>query len=242
MAENLKLKAIFSEFQKSLDTEQERREIIRTICREIDQLSREITTILQAIHHSEQAIPQACLKARELFAKTNEGYQKLVAAVPPTDYYKYQDHWRFTTQRYCFLVALVIWLETGIMATHATIAEVLGISAVESKIGFHLDIEDYLVGILQLCSELSRLAVNAVTRGDYNTPQQISKFVLEVNAGFRLLNLKNDHLRKRFDVLKYDVKKIEEVVYDLSIRGLLPRTEAAPEAGGAGAEAAGNEV
>ena len=43
---------------------------------------------------------------------------------------------------------------------------------------------------------------------------------------FRLLNLKNDHLRKRFDALKYDVKKIEEVVYDLSIRGLLPKIEA----------------
>lgn len=42
----------------------------------------------------------------------------------------------------------------------------------------------------------------------------------ELNAGFRLLNLKNDMLRKRFDALKYDVKKIEEVVYDLSIRGL----------------------
>lgn len=51
---------------------------------------------------------------------------------------------------------------------------------------------------------------------------EISKFVGDLNAGFRLLNLKNDSLRKRFDALKYDVKKIEEVVYDLSIRGLKP--------------------
>lgn len=59
-----------------------------------------------------------------------------------------------------------------------------------------------------------------MTIGDYQRPLQISKFVAELNAGFRLLNLKNDSLRKRFDSLKYDVKKIEEVVYDLSIRGL----------------------
>ncbi len=45
-------------------------------------------------------------------------------------------------------------------------------------------------------------------------------------GGFRLLNLKNDSLRKRFDALKYDVKKIEEVVYDLSIRGLRNRSVA----------------
>ena len=49
---------------------------------------------------------------------------------------------------------------------------------------------------------------------------KISSFVSELDTAFRLLNLKNDFLRKRFDGLKYDVKKIEEVVYDLTIRGL----------------------
>ena len=42
----------------------------------------------------------------------------------------------------------------------------------------------------------------------------------ELDSGFRLLNLKNDNLRKRFDGLKYDIKKVEEVVYDITIRGL----------------------
>jgi hypothetical protein len=49
-------------------------------------------------------------------------------------------------------------------------------------------------------------------------------FLFDFIGGFRLLNLKNDSLRKRFDALKYDVKKIEEVVYDLSIRGLRCRS------------------
>ena len=43
----------------------------------------------------------------------------------------------------------------------------------------------------------------------------------------RLLNLKNDGLRKKFDGIKYDLKKVEEVVYDLSIRGLNKPAEAA---------------
>jgi thiamine pyrophosphokinase len=66
----------------------------------------------------------------------------------------------------------------------------------------------------------SRFAVNSVTCSNYSWPMQISQFVNQLNAGFRLLNFKNDSLRKRFDGLKYDLKKIEEVVYDLSIRGL----------------------
>ena len=70
--------------------------------------------------------------------------------------------------------------------------------------------------------------MNSVTNGNYDRPLQISKFVAEINAGFRVLNLKNDSLRKRFDALKYDVKKIEEVVYDLSIRGLKPGAKSEP--------------
>ena len=66
------------------------------------------------------------------------------------------------------------------------------------------------------------MAVNAVTAGDYGRPVRIAKFIAELDAGFRLLNLKNDHLRKKFDGLKYDLKKVEEVVYDLTIRGLKP--------------------
>lgn len=86
--------------------------------------------------------------------------------------------------------------------------------------GFHLDIEDYLMGVLQMASELSRFATNSVTLGDFERPLQIQRFMADLSAGFRLLNLKNDGLRKRFDGLKYDVKKIEEIVYDISIRRL----------------------
>ena len=51
-------------------------------------------------------------------------------------------------------------------------------------------------------------------------PGRIQRFVSDLYAGFRLLNLKNDFLRKRYDSIKYDLKKIEEVVYDISIRKL----------------------
>lgn len=74
----------------------------------------------------------------------------------------------------------------------------------------------------------SRLAVNAVTLGDFNEPIRISIFVKDLFAGFSMasqiaignmvtwsdisiqLNLKNDTLRRRYDSLKYDIKKIEE--------------------------------
>jgi hypothetical protein len=35
------------------------------------------------------------------------------------------------------------------------------------------------------------------------------------------LNLRNDALRRKFDSLKYDLKRCEDVVYDLTLRGLV---------------------
>lgn len=74
-----------------------------------------------------------------------------------------------------------------------------------------------------LTSSQARLARNSVTLGDYRRPLQISQFIKDVHAGFQILNLKNDTLRKRSDGIKYRVKDVEDVVYDLSLRGLLPK-------------------
>lgn len=164
-------------------------------------------------------VSEACLAARNTFETVRAGFDRLNEVVPEGQYYRYNDHWRFTTQRLCYLAALVVFLEKGFLIDKLTAAQILGL---HEKSHLHLDLEDYLMGLLNLATELSRFAVNSVTHGDYNRPLQISKFVAELNAGFRLLNLKNDSLRKRFDALKYDVKKIEEVVYDLSLRGLVP--------------------
>ena len=87
---------------------------------------------------------------------------------------------------------------------------------------FHITIEEYIQSLITLIEELARLAVNSVTLGDYKRPLQISKFVKDLHAGFQLLNLKNDSLRRRSDSIKYYVKKIEDVVYDLSLRNLIP--------------------
>lgn len=88
----------------------------------------------------------------------------------------------------------------------------------------------------------SRLAVNSVTLGDYARPVQIGNFIKDIFSGFQLLNLKNDILRKRSDAIKYSVsidwlmdyntddsqvKRVEDVVYDLSLRNLIPKGGAA---------------
>lgn len=77
--------------------------------------------------------------------------------------------------------------------------------------------------MISLIDELARLARNTVTLGDYGRAGDIAVFIKNIHAGFQILNLKNDSLRKRSDGIKYRVKEVEDVVYDLSLRGLVAR-------------------
>ena len=67
------------------------------------------------------------------------------------------------------------------------------------------------------------MAVNSVTLGDYQRPMLISRFVKDLHSAFQLLNLKNGDLRRRSDGIKYNVNKIEDVVYDLRLRNFVPK-------------------
>ncbi|XP_002189954.4 translin [Taeniopygia guttata] len=212
---------MFAALQAALGQDQDIREEIRKVVQALEQTAREMLTLLQGVHQGPgfQHIPKKCQKAREHFGTVRTQMESLKTKFPADQYYRFHEHWRFVLQRLVFLAAFVVYLESETLVTREAVAEILGIEADRER-GFHLDIEDYLSGVLTLASELARLAVNSVTAGDYSRPLRISTFINELDSGFRLLNLKNDSLRKRYDGLKYDVKKIEEVVYDLSIRGL----------------------
>nr|XP_033336569.1 translin isoform X1 [Megalopta genalis] len=223
---SVRIAELFNSFQDYLNSEEELREEIRGSVKRLEKSSTEILMILQNIHNDDNfeeniIVSRYCVSAREIFEDVRKDYAKLAKVVPKDQYYRFHDQWRFVTQKLCFLASLVIYLEIKVLVTKEAVAEMLGIKNSKED-GFHLDLENFLMGLLQLATELSRFAVNSVTNGDYNRPIEIARFVNELNAGFRLLNLKNDVLRKRFDSLKYSVRKVEEVVYDLSIRGLKP--------------------
>ncbi|KAK6619946.1 hypothetical protein RUM43_011983 [Polyplax serrata] len=217
--------SLFTSFRGYLEEDQKLREKINLIVKKLELDGREIVTILQVVHNSggTDKISASCAQCREIIERNvKPSYAELdqiLLSNSSSQYYKYHDNWRYINQRMCFAISLITYLENGQLVTYEDVAKILGIKC-DREEGFHLDLEDYLTGLLQLSSELSRLAVNSVVYGDYERPLHISQFVSKLNAGFQLLNFKNDSLRRRFDGLKYDVKKIEEVVYDLSIRGL----------------------
>lgn len=214
---------IFTDVRQWLDNEQSVRENIRTILKQLDQHVKGMMIILQDINSEGgvERIPEICSKARTCLNPIKEGMEDLKNQFPPNQYYRYNDHWRNILQRLSCLIALVIYLESGKLAAREEVASAIGVNTVIEN-GFILDVEDYLMGLLLLASDLSRFAVNSVINDDHSRPFCILKFITDISVRFRFLNIKNDWLRKRFDSLKYDVKKVEEIVYDLSIRGMRP--------------------
>ena len=76
--------------------------------------------------------------------------------------------------------------------------------------------EDYLMGICDLTGELTRRAVSLVTKGKGKEVESIKSFVEDIYGEFLKFDLRNGHLRKKYDSIKWNLKKLEEVMYDLS--------------------------
>ncbi|KAI5860153.1 Translin [Durotheca rogersii] len=151
-------------------------------------------------------------------------------------YYKYNGRWSRTVQSVVGTILLTAWLgglgtdsnpgEIGRLLTIEEVGEILRVPTnLKDGDAFHITIEEYILALTDITEELSRLAMNSVTLGDVDLTVRISGFIKDLFAGFQLLNLKNDIVRKRVDAVKYHVKKVEDVIYDLSLRNLISKPE-----------------
>ncbi|KAK2974740.1 hypothetical protein RJ640_007167, partial [Escallonia rubra] len=207
----------FEDFRQSLAESGSVRDRIRAVAAEIDSAARLMHAGLLLVHQSGPA-SEVLEKAKSQIGVLKELFSRLAEIVRecPGQYYRYHGDWRSETQTVVSLLAFMHWLETGSLLMHAEAEDKLGLNNSE----FSLDIEDYLVGICFMANELPRYVVNQVTAGDYDCPRKVLKFLTDLHAAFRMLNLRNDFLRKKFDGMKYDLKRVEEVHYDVKIRGL----------------------
>lgn len=82
----------------------------------------------------------------------------------------------------------------------------------------NVNAENYLLGLCDLTGELARRAVFSVVNENYSDVKKIKDFVSTIHNEFLNFDLRNSELRKKSDAIKWNMKKIEEVLYDLKIR------------------------
>lgn len=236
--------AIFISLQNKIDEESAIRDELKAFVETLQKQGRLTQSILSRIHNTptpelESAVLNPASEALEQQAHTVKQLSEAASKYP---FYRWNSIWQRDIQAVITSIQIADWLKSGTLATIEEIGHRLTGEAfplhrfpillmrcavpinLKSEDAFHITIEDYLLALTNTLEELARLAPNAVTLGDYSRPLLISKFIKDVHAGFQLLNLKNDNLRRRSDGVKYQVKKVEDVVYDLSLRGLIPKS------------------
>lgn len=205
-----------------LEQESELREKIKEQVSDLDKKTRTMVGLLNKIHSTRSSeLPALLDLVKPVLLSCQDTTASMATLIPPNQFWRWKHMWTNSIQTAVFVAALVEYLTSHTLITLPQTAELLGIKE-ERKDRLALPVEDYLHGLITLVNELSRLAVNTVTLENFEEPIKIAAFVKDVFAGFSMLNLKNDTLRRRFDSLKYDLKKIEEVVYDVSLRKLAP--------------------
>ncbi|QKX63067.1 uncharacterized protein TRUGW13939_10235 [Talaromyces rugulosus] len=225
---------IFESLQTKIDEESvvidELHEIVQTLARK----GRTTQAILSRAHSTpaKDLKPVLDEAAQQILAQKEE-VSRLSKVANQHPFYKFNNVWSRELQNLVYYIELCAWLgglseyKESAKSSFLTIDEVgkfLDVPVnLKDEDAFHLTIEEYLLALISMVEELSRLAVNSVTLGDYARPLEINSFIKDLFAGFQLLNLKNDILRKRSDGIKYSVKKVEDVVYDLTLRNLIPK-------------------
>jgi len=107
-------------------------------------------------------------------------------------------------QEYVEAIAFYEYVKNKKIPTRAS----LGVSA-----------EDYLMGICDLTGELVRKAIYDVIHKKFDEAAKIKELVHDMYGEFLKLNLRNGELRKKSDSIKWNLKKLEEVMYDIAVKG-----------------------
>ena len=79
--------------------------------------------------------------------------------------------------------------------------------------------DDFLSGLCDLTGELVRKAIYDVIHKKFDEAEKIKNLVHEIYGEFLKLHLRNGDLRKKSDSIKWNLKKLEEVMYDISMKG-----------------------
>jgi len=81
--------------------------------------------------------------------------------------------------------------------------------------------EHYLMGLIDLTGELGRKAVQLAGKGVFKKVVFIRDAVSDIYGELLKFDFRDSDMRRKFDSVKYDLKKLEDLVLDLKLKGKL---------------------
>lgn len=81
-----------------------------------------------------------------------------------------------------------------------------------------VDSDYYLLGLGDLSGELVRRAILDATKGDFKSPLRAKELASDIYAWLLHFDIREGELRKKFDGIKYDLRKLEDLCFQLSLK------------------------
>jgi translin len=180
----------FSELRKEIAERDDTRERIIAASRDIITLSKQA---IYAVHRKD--MPTAAKKLAEM--------KKHVAALQKIDIPLDTNIAGAAYQEYAEAAAYVHFAQTGKLVSR----KALGV-----------DVESYLMGLCDLTGELMRKAVDDIINKEYEHAYKIRELVALIYGEFLQFTLRNSELRKKSDQIKWNLQKIEDLIYDVEMK------------------------
>ncbi len=183
--------AAFAELRTEMDSLDERREHIIKASRSILKDSKRA---IYRLHRGDDAGAQECLTAAR---RRKQELEQLMAGELSLRAGSFSS----ACEEYTEAAAFAAFLRAERLPTR----DELGVTA-----------EEYLLGLADFTGELARRAVLAATRRDEAEVQRIHTLLEELYGLFVEFDFRNGELRRKYDSIKYNLRKVEEVRYELS--------------------------
>ncbi|QQG38954.1 MAG: hypothetical protein HYS32_00620 [Candidatus Woesearchaeota archaeon] len=179
----------FHNIRKDLENFEEKREQVIQLSREIITLSKQI---IYSIHRDElNLVPPLITKIK---AK--------VKSLPPSHHDT--DIYKVALQEYAEALAYYHFVKDKKLV-------------LRKELG--LDSECYLLGLCDFTGELVRKATTHIIQGNTKEAEEIRRFVEDLYGEFIKFNFRNGDLRKKTDMLRGNLRRLEEIMVNVKLRG-----------------------
>jgi translin len=183
----------FAVLKKSLESYDAARDIIIKESRDITKLSK------QAIYSLHREDPRT---ARQQLADAEKVIAKLLKEIKADPTLR-TGSFSASLEEYTEARAFLHFLETGKLITCKELKFV--------------EAEEYLLGLCDFTGELMRYAVLRATKRDKKAVEAAREMIDGIYGQFVQFDFRNSELRKKYDSIKYNLQKVENVLYDMAL-------------------------
>lgn len=162
----------------------------------------------EILHHSKQAIFSLHRNDRSAAKKLLAQNLKQIKALQKGLLVKHPE----LSQQGAYLAALEEFMEAQLFL------DVISKKELDQLSGVEIPVDQYIGGLCDMTGELVRQATLLATEQQFDTVEYYYEIVGEV-IGFLIKFNLTGHLRQKFDDAKRNLKRLEGIRYDISLRG-----------------------